>query len=184
MLDKYYSLMDDSIVYWIIMSRFYVFMVMTTNQFSSFAVLHPHYKMSYFHKAKWNWDWITTAESILRTEWALNYKLDTLTAKNTNTMVSKLKQYVYKQQSWLYILHRQLYHGTSTSVTMLLTNRLPQVMHSRNGWLPHQFQMSRMPCDIGSPWQQVIIHWHQWRWISYQSLVSYDCLSIFHQMTI
>jgi hypothetical protein len=98
-LDKYYSLTDDSIVYRIAMSGCYAFVVMTTNQFSSFAVLHPRYKMTYFHRAKWNRDWIATAESILRTEWALNYKPDTPTKDNTNATVSKLKQHVYKQRS-------------------------------------------------------------------------------------
>jgi hypothetical protein len=37
-------------------------------------VLHPHYKLNYFSKARWPQEWITTAVSILQVEWETNYK--------------------------------------------------------------------------------------------------------------
>jgi len=38
------------------------------------SVLHPWYKLTYFSKVKWPQSWITTAESILWTEWETNYR--------------------------------------------------------------------------------------------------------------
>ncbi|KIM88425.1 hypothetical protein PILCRDRAFT_95596 [Piloderma croceum F 1598] len=56
MLNKYYGLTDDSVVYRIAM------------------LLHPCYKSTYFQKAGWPCKWIRMAEDILRKEWETNYK--------------------------------------------------------------------------------------------------------------
>ncbi|KAF4610855.1 hypothetical protein D9613_006637 [Agrocybe pediades] len=56
MLNKYYALTDDSVVYRIAM------------------ILHPRHKMMYFTKAKWEQSWIDTAGRIIREEWTENYK--------------------------------------------------------------------------------------------------------------
>ncbi|KAF7371898.1 Zinc finger BED domain-containing protein 4 [Mycena venus] len=56
MLNKYYSLTNESVVYRIA------------------VVLHPKHKTTYFSKAKWPWEWIQTAEMLVREEWEWNYK--------------------------------------------------------------------------------------------------------------
>jgi hypothetical protein len=55
-LNKYYSLTDDSIVYRIAM------------------LLHPRYKTFYFRDRKWKESWINEALKLLRNEWTENYK--------------------------------------------------------------------------------------------------------------
>ncbi|KAL1937047.1 hypothetical protein VTO73DRAFT_15573 [Trametes versicolor] len=55
-LDKYYSLTDDSIVYRIAM------------------ILHPRYKIQYFKDQDWQEEWIAAAIEITRTEWETYYK--------------------------------------------------------------------------------------------------------------
>jgi hypothetical protein len=90
MLDKYYGLTDSSIIYRIAMSKSpYVYVIMALTYLSYFAVLHPGYKMSYFHKVGWPCKWISTAEDALCEEWVLNYKPDILTT-NTKTTVSNV----------------------------------------------------------------------------------------------
>ncbi|KDR74458.1 hypothetical protein GALMADRAFT_29018, partial [Galerina marginata CBS 339.88] len=56
MLNKYYSLTDESIVYRIAM------------------ILHPRYKTSYFTRAKWPQDWISATETITHKVWTEDYK--------------------------------------------------------------------------------------------------------------
>ena len=36
-------------------------------------VLHPKYKLKYFHKQGWDEDWIKTAENIVREEFICSY---------------------------------------------------------------------------------------------------------------
>ncbi|KAL1947002.1 hypothetical protein VTO73DRAFT_13963 [Trametes versicolor] len=57
-LDKYYSLTDDSIVYRIAM------------------ILHPRYKMQYFRDQDWEEEWIAVAVDLVRSEWTTYYKVD------------------------------------------------------------------------------------------------------------
>ena len=53
-----------------------------------FVVLHPRYKTTYFIKAKWPQEWITTAEELLREQWAKYYKAkDKLAMPSTLTTV-------------------------------------------------------------------------------------------------
>jgi hypothetical protein len=75
MLNKYYGLTDDSVVYRIAMCMSHI----TISHFIicllvDYLVLHPRYKSTYFQKAGWPREWIRTAEDILRKEWETNYK--------------------------------------------------------------------------------------------------------------
>ncbi|KIM51047.1 hypothetical protein SCLCIDRAFT_46451, partial [Scleroderma citrinum Foug A] len=54
-LNKYYSLTDSSKVYCIAM------------------ILHPCYKLEYFKQAKWNVDWIDTAQDLIRATYDSTY---------------------------------------------------------------------------------------------------------------
>jgi hypothetical protein len=45
-----------------------------TNTQRLFLVLHPRYKSTYFIKAKWPQNWISTAEDLLREHWEKDYK--------------------------------------------------------------------------------------------------------------
>ncbi|KAJ3549237.1 hypothetical protein NM688_g5201 [Phlebia brevispora] len=58
MLNKYYSKMNDSIMYHCAM------------------MLHLSYKLEYFRQHEWLPEWIRTAEDILRDQWAIYYKPD------------------------------------------------------------------------------------------------------------
>ncbi|THH16802.1 hypothetical protein EUX98_g9241 [Antrodiella citrinella] len=55
-LNKYYSLTDDSIMYRLAM------------------LLHPRYKAEYFKRQQWPADWIKTALDLLRDQWVTHYK--------------------------------------------------------------------------------------------------------------
>jgi hypothetical protein len=72
MLNKYYALTDDSIVYRIAMSMSNDCLVLDLLILHS--VLHPHHKTTYFSKAGWPHDWIKTAKEIVRKEWEEKYK--------------------------------------------------------------------------------------------------------------
>ncbi|KIK32878.1 hypothetical protein CY34DRAFT_39087, partial [Suillus luteus UH-Slu-Lm8-n1] len=54
-LNRYYELTDRSEVYHIAM------------------VLHPHHKLAYFKTARWEDDWINTAETLVRDKFAHAY---------------------------------------------------------------------------------------------------------------
>jgi len=75
MLNKYYGLTDDSVVYRIAMCMSHI-TISCSMLFSlvDYLVLHPRYKSTYFQKAGWPREWIRTAEDILRKEWETNYK--------------------------------------------------------------------------------------------------------------
>jgi hypothetical protein len=83
MLDKYYGLTDDSIVYRVAMCKSNISICCHEAHVNK-LVLHPRYKSSYFHKAGWPREWITTAENILRAEWNTNYKPKTIEADDTS----------------------------------------------------------------------------------------------------
>ncbi|KAF8579152.1 hypothetical protein K439DRAFT_1239162, partial [Ramaria rubella] len=55
-LNKYYSLTDESIVYQIAM------------------ILHPRYKTLYFQWQKWPDSWVDTAIKLVHDQWETNYK--------------------------------------------------------------------------------------------------------------
>lgn len=48
------------------------------------SVLHPQYKLHYFHDANWQPAWILTAENILRVQWTNKYK--NLALENDNNL--------------------------------------------------------------------------------------------------
>ncbi|KAI1787165.1 hypothetical protein LXA43DRAFT_896664, partial [Ganoderma leucocontextum] len=56
MLSKYYSLTDETAIFRIAM------------------ILHPAFKLSYFHKADWPEDWIKEARRLIVDEWTSRYK--------------------------------------------------------------------------------------------------------------
>jgi hypothetical protein len=87
MLDKYYGLMDDSVVYQIAMCRSCQ-LSLSCCQLTQLLVLHPCYKSSYFQKAGWPRDWVHTAEDLLHQEYDKNYKLEASEMpENTSTVV-------------------------------------------------------------------------------------------------
>jgi hypothetical protein len=71
MLNKYYALTDDSVMYRVAMCKQPTVYVLYSD---TRLVLHPRYKTSYFVRAKWPREWITTAEQILREQWEMHYK--------------------------------------------------------------------------------------------------------------
>jgi hypothetical protein len=76
MLNKYYSLMDESVVYHIAMSGFLTFSSLGYLSFLVILVLHPcyKYKTTYFSRAKWPQQWITDAEVLATKVWTEKYK--------------------------------------------------------------------------------------------------------------
>lgn len=66
MLNKYYGLTDDSVVYRIAMCMSRI-IISCSMLFSlvDYLVLHPRYKSTYFQKAGWPCKWIQMAEDIL-----------------------------------------------------------------------------------------------------------------------
>ncbi|KIM35089.1 hypothetical protein M413DRAFT_48960, partial [Hebeloma cylindrosporum] len=79
MLNKYYSLTDESVVYRIAM------------------ILHPRYKTSYFVRAKWPQQWSTDAETLARKVWTAKYKKEisqpVTQTKATNDRFSAARKY-------------------------------------------------------------------------------------------
>jgi hypothetical protein len=77
MMNKYYSLTDDSIVYRIAMctcSNYFFFSLCLIDIDILSLVLHPRYKTVYFKQARWPQEWISTAEELLREQWTKNYQ--------------------------------------------------------------------------------------------------------------
>jgi hypothetical protein len=72
-LNKYYTMTDHTEVYRIAMGKpllsLYLFL------FTTSVVLHPHHKLEYFKKAKWDEEWIETAKNIVREEFERSYKV-------------------------------------------------------------------------------------------------------------
>ena len=73
-LNKYYSKMDDSIMYCCAMHMGPFFLVIQLLLTAHHLVLNPQYKQSYFRNQKWPAEWIKTAEDILRDHWTTYYK--------------------------------------------------------------------------------------------------------------
>jgi len=104
MLNKYYGLTDDSIIYWIAMCTSYREYSLSCWLWLHKLVLHPRYKSSYFHKAGWPREWITMAEDLLRNEWNANYKPKTIPTVTTPAMVMHLYSVcIYMIQSSLQV---------------------------------------------------------------------------------
>ena len=78
MLNKYYTLTDDSVIYRIAMSLFFICFLSHLLTKLLFTVLHPRYKTSYFTRAKWPQQWITDAETLARKVWTDKYKKATV----------------------------------------------------------------------------------------------------------
>jgi hypothetical protein len=69
-INKYYSKTDLSNVYRIAMGKFLDILLLLYLLFSHFSVLHPQLKLKYFQQRHWSKDWIDTAETIVREEYA------------------------------------------------------------------------------------------------------------------
>jgi hypothetical protein len=77
LLDKYYSLSDDSEVYRIatgtcIMNHDFIMIHSKSNYVS--LVLHPKYKLKYFEKQGWEDEWVKTAKEMVREEFKRSYE--------------------------------------------------------------------------------------------------------------
>lgn len=72
-LDKYYSLTDDSIVYRIAMSK-HPLSCRLLHANGILLVLHPNYKMNYFRDQGWEEEWVSAAMELTRSEWAAYYR--------------------------------------------------------------------------------------------------------------
>jgi hypothetical protein len=88
MINKYYSLTDDSIIYRIAMCKSVILPFLGLIDML-LSVLHPQYKTLYFNKAKWPKEWITMAEELLHEQWTQCYRPEaaltpSLTAKTGN----------------------------------------------------------------------------------------------------
>jgi len=74
MMNKYYGLSDDSVMYRVAMCKFIVWFIVICRFLINVLVLHPKYKSSYFVKAGWPSDWIRTAEGLLRSQYRNYYQ--------------------------------------------------------------------------------------------------------------
>ena len=92
-LDKYYSLTDNSEVYRIAMGKS-VIISTKQNCLIFFQVLHPKHKLKYFKKQGWDEAWIATAEEIVRDEFKKNYA-SYVTQKETPANSSKMVRQLY-----------------------------------------------------------------------------------------
>lgn len=59
-----------------------------------YTVLHPRHKLSYFKAARWEDDWIQTAESLVRDEFERSY----LSVDTSNSDVGSVVEEVSGQQ--------------------------------------------------------------------------------------
>ena len=73
MINKYYSLTDESIALCVAMGM--LVPVSSPSTYILLSVLHPSYKTSYFVKDGWERDWIKAAEDLIQQEWKSHYKL-------------------------------------------------------------------------------------------------------------
>jgi hypothetical protein len=69
-INKYYSKTDLSNVYRIAMGTFLVILLSFVLNSFRVSVLHPQLKLKYFQQRHWSKDWIDTAETIVREEYA------------------------------------------------------------------------------------------------------------------
>ena len=73
-LNKYYSKTDDSVVFRIAMSKCFFNLKILNLICTRIVVLHPSYKLEYFRTQRWEPEWISMAERIIREEWNEGYK--------------------------------------------------------------------------------------------------------------
>ena len=73
-LNKYYSLTDESVMYRIAMSKCLVLCLVIPHTHYISVVLHPRYKLEYFRKQKWEVEWINTARTMVVDQWETYYK--------------------------------------------------------------------------------------------------------------
>ena len=107
LLNKYYSLTDNSDVY-----RIAIGMVSLTDDMhvliSSFLVLHPRYKLCYFEKLEWEPEWIKTAEDIVRDEFKHTYseyvipRMADPSRSSTNKVSTDISQFLLYQLTNLF----------------------------------------------------------------------------------
>lgn len=71
-LDKYYALTDDSIMWKTSMCMFFYFQLIHFSQNS--IVLHPKYRKQWFIRAQWNDTWVDTAVRAASKVWKRHYK--------------------------------------------------------------------------------------------------------------
>jgi hypothetical protein len=127
MLDKYYGLTDNTIVYRIAMCTSLSLVCKHIQlMYSHYAVLHPRYNALYFSKAGWPRDWILVAEKILQNEWNSNYKLTVTPRDNISVVVSFfwLINAVYVTYFTVTFLHRPCRTINTLTVSMRSTMRL------------------------------------------------------------
>jgi hypothetical protein len=72
-LNRYYNKTDHSENYRIAMGMSFTHSVAVFPPLRCFSVLHPAYKLEYFRARDWEQDWIETAESMVREEFARSY---------------------------------------------------------------------------------------------------------------
>ena len=63
-LNKYYSRTDDTIIYCIAMSKLLHYEWFVCTNLLCYLVMHPKYKLVYFHQQNWELEWITTARGL------------------------------------------------------------------------------------------------------------------------
>jgi len=124
-------------------------------------VLHPWYKSSYFHKAGWPCERITTAEGLLQDEWNANYKQKTMPAEMQPMVVMHLYSVciykVYKAHSSLCRLHHL---RTNILIISKHSTLCLWVTQSTNGSILLRSQLLLMAYNTGQLWQQADIPWH------------------------
>ena len=114
-LDKYYSLTDDSEVYHIAMGVYIILIVgklwCLLIYYYIYLVLHPKHKLKYFEKQDWDKNWIKTAEDIVWEEFKRHYeeyiphKQPAKTSQSSKKKVSKYIIFILffdskSSQSW------------------------------------------------------------------------------------
>ncbi len=73
-LDKYYTLTDETMIYRLAMSTSSIFCLVTSELTLCRLVLHPGHKLQYFRDENWPEEWITEAVELLCAEWREYYK--------------------------------------------------------------------------------------------------------------
>jgi hypothetical protein len=82
-LNRYYELTDTSEVYRIAMGSFFFILVFMAH-IHTYIVLHPRHKLTYFKNARWEDDWVTTAEKLVRDQFALYLDSDATNVSQDN----------------------------------------------------------------------------------------------------
>lgn len=140
MLNKYYTLTDDSIIYRVAMSVFFNLLLSYFAYIQApFTVLHPRYKTTYFSRAKWPEQWIEDAKKVAREAWRDNYKKATPPVQTQTGLEStSTTNHVSLCLNWYPLLLRPFYMFYSAfrqqaSTSMLLKTIPPLLMRSKTG---------------------------------------------------